>query len=112
MLHRTQSVMVWLLGSVGCPVRVLHARPSCQDHVRVHDTMAYYDYTFPIFADGPKLRFSTRSSSSGPHVHLAPASMLWFASTSAEWNQDFSEVCRMEPTYQAIARLFRLPNTQ
>ncbi|UKZ73998.1 hypothetical protein TrVFT333_001652 [Trichoderma virens FT-333] len=77
--------------------------------VRVHDTVASYEYTFPILPTGLSSD-SALESSSGSHVHLASASMLWFASTSAEWNQGFSEVCRMEPTYQAIARLFRLPN--
>ncbi|KAL6881030.1 hypothetical protein J3F83DRAFT_26500 [Trichoderma novae-zelandiae] len=44
-------------------------------------------------------------SSSGIHVSS-------LQSTSAEWNRDLSEVCRMEPTYQAIARLSRLPTMQ
>ncbi|EHK22392.1 uncharacterized protein TRIVIDRAFT_60746 [Trichoderma virens Gv29-8] len=44
--------------------------------VRVHDTMASYEYTFPILPTGLSSD-SALESSSGSHVHLASASMLW-----------------------------------
>lgn len=94
--------MVWLL-RYQLTTYLLNSHPSgCREHV--HDTMgsslcsrtstehttSIDSLSSPILPTGLNSDSAHSSVRSGILVHLAPASMLSFASTSAEWNRGLS----------------------